>query len=387
VKLTDIALSNLKRRKAKLAFSVFGLLIGIATIVSLYSITAAMKADIAQKIDEFGANIVVVPKSGDLSLSYGGLTVGGVAFDVKDLPEDSIQKIRSIKNRDSVSTVAPKLLGAVKVEGATQQLLLVGVDFPSELRMKKWWEIKGMRPAGPDDVLLGHTLALTLKKQAGDTLVANGKTFKVAGVLAEIGGQEDNLILADLHTTQILLKEPGKISLLEVSALCTTCPIDEITKQINGALPTAKATALKQAVKAREDTVNRLQRFSLAVGVVVMLIGMLVVFTTMMSSVNERTREIGIFRAIGFRKRHVIQVILTESFVISLVGGLLGYFVGMLSARLVAPVVAQVDVAIKWNPILGLVAIGAAVVVGLVASAYPAYRAAQLDPAEALRFI
>ncbi len=253
--------------------------------------------------------------------------------------------------------------------------------------MKKWWEIQGRKPSGPDDVLLGHTLALTLGKKAGDRLVVNGRPFKVAGVLTEIGGQEDNLILADLHTTQTILDEPGKISLIEVSALCTTCPIDEITRQINGVLPNAQATALKQAVKAREETVTRLERFSLAVAVVVVLIGMLVVFTTMMSSVNERTREIGIFRAIGFRKAHVIQVILTESLVISLVGGLLGYLAGMLGARLVAPVIAQVAVTIKWNPMLGAVAIGAAVAVGLAASAYPAYRAAQLDPAEALRFI
>jgi putative ABC transport system permease protein len=230
-------------------------------------------------------------------------------------------------------------------------------------------------------------LATKLGKKAGDALVIDGEKHLVAGVIKELGSQEDNLIFGDLTMTQTMLKQPGKISLLEVSALCNTCPIEEIAKQIGGVLPTAKATALKQAVKARQDTVDRLNRFSIAVGAVVILIGMLVVLTTMMSSVNERTREIGIFRAIGFRKAHIIRIILFESLVISVIGGVLGYIIGVLAAKATAPMIAGVEVTVKWNPLLGVLAVAVAVVVGLIASAYPAYRAAKLDPAEALRFI
>ncbi|MGE5553990.1 MAG: ABC transporter permease [Betaproteobacteria bacterium] len=387
MRLTDIALANLRRRRARALFSVAGLLLGTATMVALTSITAAMKADLAVKLDQYGANIVVTPRTNGLALSYGGVTVGGVTYDVKDLPADAADRIRTIKNRESISTVAPKLLGAVRVEGAAQPVLLVGVDFPSEFRMKKWWEVTGSRPAQPNEVILGATLAQKLGKRPGDGLTLNGESFRVSGVLHELGGQEDGLVFGDLKVAQRLLRQPDRISLIEVSALCSTCPIEEIVAQINGALPTARAVALKQAVRNREETVNRLNRFSVAVGAVVLLIGTLVVLTTMMSSVNERTREIGIFRAVGFRRRHIVRLILMESLVISLSGGIFGYIAGILVARLAAPLMAGGQVPIGWNPLLGLAAVASAAVVGLAASAYPAHRAAQLDPAEALRFI
>ena len=152
-------------------------------------------------------------------------------------------------------------------------------------------------------------------------------------------------------------------------------------------MPDARITALAQAVRGRQQTVDQLTSFSVAVSAVVLLIGALVVLTTMMSSVNERTREIGIFRAIGFRRSHVARVILTEAFVVSLLGGILGWLIGMLASQALGPAVAQLSVPVRWDPLLAAGAVGLSIAVGMAASAYPAMRAANLDPAEALRFI
>ncbi len=134
------------------------------------------------------------------------------------------------------------------------------------------------------------------------------------------------------------------------------------------------------------ETVKHFKRFSVGISGVVLLIGSLIVFTTMMASVNERTREIGIFRAIGFRKRHVIQVILLEAFLIGLAAGALGYLMGVGSSRLALPFFLQAqDPKIVWDLVMGLSAIAISVALGLTASIYPALRAANLDPAEALR--
>ena len=121
----------------------------------------------------------------------------------------------------------------------------------------------------------------------------------------------------------------------------------------------------------------------------VLLIGALIVLTTMMSSVNERTREIGIFRAIGFRRSHVARVILTGG----LRGqpgwaGVLGWLIGMLASQaLGAAPGADRPCPSAWDPLLAAGAVGLSIAVGMAASAYPAMRAANLDPAEALRFI
>lgn len=385
MKLYNIALNDLRRRKAKMAFLVAGMVIGIATIVALYTITTAMEREIADKFDQIGANMTVVPKTDDLSLSYGGVSAADVANNVKELDMSAIEKIRSIKNKENIATIAPKLLGVVKAGGRDR--LVMGVEWENELRMKRWWKIEGKKPSRTNDVLLGANAARELNKKPGDELVLENKKFKVAGVLKELGAQEDAVVFAELAATQQMLGKKDKLSYLEVSALCATCPIEEIILQISGKLPEAKATAIKEVVQARKDFVDRFSKMALAVSGIVLAIGSLVVLITMMSSVNERTREIGIFRAIGFRKSHVMGVILLEATVVSIIGGLTGYLVGMATAKFAAPVIAQMDVVIKWDPAVGMAALGIAIVIGLIASLFPAVQAARQDPVEALRFI
>jgi putative ABC transport system permease protein len=385
MRLTDISLNDLRRRKSKMAFLVVGLLVGVATVVTLVSITQAMHADIQDKIDQFGANILITPQSDELSLSYGGVTVSNTSFDIKELHTDDAARIRTIELRANIATVAPKLIGAV--DTAKGKALLVGVVFPEELKIKKWWRIVGQEPVEANDILLGYMAAAKLGVMPGSTLRLGGQTMNVVGTLEETGGQEDSLIIADLTTAQAILGKPNAISLIEVSALCKACPVEEIVKQISGVLPDARISALAQAVRGRQQTVDQLTSFSVAVSAVVLLIGALVVLTTMMSSVNERTREIGIFRAIGFRRSHVARVILTEAFVVSLLGGVLGWLIGMLASQALGPAVAQLSVPVHWDPLLAAGAIGLSIAVGMAASAYPAMRAANLDPAEALRFI
>jgi putative ABC transport system permease protein len=206
--------------------------------------------------------------------------------------------------------------------------------------------------------------------------------------LEETGSQDDALIFGDLARVQKTLGKAGLLSLIEVAAFCNSCPIDEIVQQISEALPGAKVTAVKQAVESRVETVRHFKRFSVGISGVVLLIGSLIVFTTMMASVNERTREIGIFRAIGFRQGHIIQIILLETLLIGLIAGVLGYLAGVGSSRLVLPYFLQVQEAkIVWDPVLALSAAVISVAVGLVASIYPALKAARLDPAESLRAI
>jgi putative ABC transport system permease protein len=384
MRLSTIALNNLRRRRGKAVLLVLGLAVGVATVVSMLAITQALKADTERKIDQFGANILVVPRSDDLALSYGGVAVG-VSSAVQELSADDAVAVRTIKNAENISTVAPKLLGAVEV--AQTRVLLVGVDFEQELRLKRWWSFEGKEPQGPDQLIVGQEAAHRLKVGPGSDLEILGRQFTVAAVLNPLGSQEDGLIYANLGAVQGLLGKPGRISLIEVSALCSTCPIDQIVEQIGEKLPGAKVTALAQVMKSREQTIDQLGNFSLAVSGLVLLVGGLVVLTTMMSSVNERTREIGIFRAVGFRKSHVVQIVLMEALLLSLLSGLVGWAVGTAGSSLVASQVAKLEVSVSWDPLLAAAALGLALLVGFAGSIYPALRASSLDPAEALRSI
>ncbi|MHB8091582.1 MAG: ABC transporter permease [Syntrophales bacterium] len=420
MRLYNISLNNLRRRRGKTIFLVIGLLIGVTTVVALLALTGAMENDIGKKLDELGANILITPKSRDLALNYGGIQLSGLSLDVHPLREADLARIPSIKNNENISIVAPKLIAAARVK--QKDVLLSGIVFKEELRLKKWWKIAPKKIPGAvsetksdgkaemgemavagsggksafglvgsltdRDLLVGATAAQHLQLGEGDAVDIQGETFKVRGILEEMGSQDDALIFADLGRVQKTLKRSGEISLVEVAAFCNTCPIEEMVAQLSAALPGAKVTAVKQAVESRLETVRHFKRFSLGISAVVMFVGALIVFTTMMASVNERTREIGIFRAIGFRKTHIARIILLEALVVGFLAGILGYLAGLGVSRLTLPFfLPGQGIAIPWDLRVALGATGLSILLGLAASVYPALRAAQLDPAESLRAI
>lgn len=382
--LYNISINNLRRRKAKMAFLTIGLMVGIATIVTLVTLTRSMSSDIERKMDEFGANILITPQSNGLAMNYGGISLGGVTFDQREILESDLAKIKTIANSKNISAVAPKVLGGMKV--GTHDVLLVGVNFDSELKMKQWWQIFGDAPKGDNELLLGSDASRVLNVSSGDTLQLKGEIFTVAGVLDQTGSQDDSLVFASLEKAQKLLGKEGKITLAEVAALCSGCPIGDMVTQIAEKLPDARVSAIQQVVEGRLKALDQFKRFSYAMAGVVIFIGSLIVFVTMMGSVNERTVEIGVFRAIGFRKSHVMRIILLEAALVSLLAGFLGYAVGMGGAKLALPFMAESKNAkLLFDGWVAGGSIALALLLGLLASLYPALHASRMDPTEALR--
>ena len=422
MRISSIAWANLKRRKGKAAFLIIGISIGIATVVALLTLSRVIKDEIGTQLDQYGANIIVVPQSNSLSLDYGGISVSGVSLDVNQLKNDDAKRILEIPYRNRLSVIAPKILGVAEVEG--QQVLLAGVDFTSELKLKRWWRLVGQKPQQNEDVLVGYDAAKRLSlieptadgqsqavpvtemaeitsgggihhnnaEQKGFRLVRDrlriaGQDHRVAGVITPTGGSEDQMIFGSLPHFQSLLGKPDQLSMIEVSALCIGCPVEDIVKQISAQLPNAKVSALQQSVRARAETVDRLTRFAVAVSAVVLVIGALMIFTTMMGSVVERTKEIGVLRAIGLRKSQIIKELMIEVAAISTIGGLVGWIVGMLASWLILPYFSQSGLRLEFDPKIALGAVVAALLIGALSTIYPAIRASRLDPSEAVRYV
>ncbi len=411
MRISTIAYANLKRRKGKAAFLAAGIGIGIGTVVALLSLSGSLRDEIGSQLDRFGANIVVTPHSDNMTMDYGGIQVAGVAFDQHRLTNDDTAAIYRIPYRRRLSAVAPKLLGAVEAEGC--RTVLAGVDFPNELRLKRWWRINGRVPKKSDEVLLGYEVAKAVSAIhtapgsgdgggqtpqhhaviderlhiAKERLSIAGSEHRIAGIIGQTGGPEDRMIFASLEHVQALLAKPGQLSVIEVSALCKDCPVEDIVAQIRKELPHANVAAVQQSVRARTEAVDRLTRFSVAVSAVVLAIGALLVFTTMMSSVVERTKEIGVLRALGFRRTHIIKSLMIEVVVISAAGGMGGWIAGLSASRLALPYFTENGAQIEWRASLALFAIAAAMLIGIISSAYPAIRASRLDPSEAVRYV
>lgn len=388
--LKDIALLNLRRRKAKAAFVLAGLVIGVSTVVALVSLVGAITEDINHKLEQYGANILIVPRTENLSLTYGGLSLGGVSFETQELRQADLKKVERIKNSGNIAALGPVVLGAVDVSGAAgRKVLLAGVDFKAATILKPWWKVSGALP-GDKGVVLGAEAARVLGLHVGSPFPVKGWDLAVTGILEPTGSQDDQLVFAELGTAQFVLGKEGRVSMVEVAALCKNCPIDDMVKQMSAALPGANVMAIQQVVKSRLETVAHFRKFSYGLSAVVILVGALVVLVTMMGSVRERTGEIGIFRAIGFRRSHVIRIVLLEAAIVSALAGIVGYFAGWGVTKAIIPFFTEGGhaghrISVPFDAPLGLGALVLAVCLGLLSSAYPAALAARLDPNEALR--
>ena len=381
--LKDIAFKNLMRRKGKAAFVLAGLVIGVATAVAVISFADAVTKDINHKLEKYGANILIVPRTDSLTLTYGGMSLGGVSFEMKEILEADLEGIRSIKNSKNIAALGPMVLGGIRIKD--KRVLLAGVDFEVAGILKPWWKAKGVFPDS-GGILLGAEAAGILGLNPGESITVNDRLLHVSGILEPTGSQDDQLVFARIGTAQAILGKAGKVSMVEVAALCKDCPIDEMVRQISEILPTAKVMAIQQVVKGRMETLAQFKKFSYGLSAVVILIGGMVVLVTLMGSVRERTEEIGIFRAIGFRKRHVMRIVFLEAGIVSGIAGILGYVLGIGGTQLALRLFSESPA--PAIPIVAEMVVGAilmAVVVGLVSSAYPAFMAARLDPNEALR--
>jgi putative ABC transport system permease protein len=381
--LKDIAFKNLRRRKTKAAFIFIGLLVGVSSVVAFITLIEALTHDINTKLEQYGANILIVPKTENLALNYGGMAVGGVMYEMQEIQQKELRKIRTIRNAANVAAVGPMVLGPIEVKG--KKVLLSGMDFGEVPLLRPWWIPQGRFPE-KNQILAGSEAARILGLSQGSTVETNGRALQVSGILERTGSQDDQILFAPLQTAQVLLGKEGRISMAEVAALCHGCPIEDMVDQISQIMPGAQVMAIKQVVKGRMDALDHFRRVAYVLSGIVAFVGGLVVLVTMMGSVRERTSEIGIFRAIGFRKRHVMQIILLEAGIISALAGAGGYMLGLAATKAALPFFSESQgISMPLDPMLAGGAFGLAMVLGLLASIYPAFLAARLDPQEALR--
>jgi putative ABC transport system permease protein len=432
MRLTSIALGHLRRGKARATLVVAGLTLGVATAVALANVTGALERHLGEELDRYGANIVVAPRTDDLDVSYGGVSVSGVSYEVERLKTEDLTAIRSIDYAERLAVVAPVLIGAA--DSGDRRTPVAGVDFEETTRLKRWWRVAGRVPASPDEVLVGYEAAVALgvveaappdvvfgtglpSRPVADValeqmdhsghitpeaasqappadvikrnrLTLGGREFHVAGVVDATGSADDRLVFMDLARAQEVLNRPGEVSLVEVSALCIACPVEMMVRQIQQALPDARVTAVQQAVKTRSMTIARLTRFGAALAGVVLVVAALLVFVTMTSSVAERRREIGVLRAVGFRRSHILKILGLETAILGAVGGFVGWGIGLAAGSVAVRyftdgAVAGVDV----DPLLGAAAVAGAIAIGVLGALLPALKASKLDPTEALRYV
>lgn len=356
--------------------------------MATFTVARAMEIQIGDEIDKVGANIVVTPRTELIGVPYGNVVLGSTT-----IPESSIEKVYTIPNRGNLRALSPKLYGNIQYRNST--LLIVGIVPEKETQLKRWWNLAGSWPQNDtSQVVSGSTLASSLRLTVGSAVTIRNEVFTVVGILGETGSVDDYSLFLLLHTAQRLLNLFGKISVIDVGAICKDCPVELISQQIMDAVPNVKATPIRQAVEARVKAVEQMANFSLLLASIILVVGCAGIMNTMLGSVHERMREIGTLMSLGADNIHLWKMFVFQAVILGLVGGVIGILVGLVSAIVAGPLVIRATVSlaelVNINPYylsIFPISIAASVLSCLVASVYPTWRASKIDPVLALRAV
>lgn len=377
--ILTLPLRNLRRKFPRTAILIAVFTVGILSVVMLYNVSTAIGKSMEEKMTAFGANIVIYPKTDDLKIGYGGFSMGNLSYQVKYLPEQqTVHSIKNIKLNRNISTVAPKLVELAYYN--TKPVTVIGVDFGQEKRIKKYWTVDG----GETGAIAGSRAARLLGLKTGSAIKTGSGTVTITGILKPTGTEDDNIIFTDLHRLQSLTGKKNLINYVDVAALCSACPIDDIVAEIGKALPDTDINAMQNIVKQRMATISMVQNLVLGLGAVILVIACFMLAMFMLASVNERKKEIGILRALGYSGAKIFMIFSFESLLIGAVSGILGYVGGYFSSIKLLTVLKlseNTDISFDWTLLCFTVV--AVSVLSVAASAFPAVKAAQVQPTDA----
>lgn len=403
------------RRRGRIAFAVISVVMGAAVITALLAVSMDVEEQVAADFRKYGANLVVVPQSDTIEVGFPGVTFGSVT-EQGYIEEEDVWRIMRISWRTNILGFAPFLYSVVHAdsETASQDVVLAGTYFDQQVEIidrysssdpeaittgvsviNAWWLSKGDWIDRSDDyqsALVGINVADKMGLELGDTFTisyepngdGNITTSEITVVgLVETGGNEDNQVLVNLQLAQDMTNRSGKVHTIQVSALCTGCPVDTFAEEIEGEIDYVEARTVKQLVSAEMSMLGKFEGMMAMVTLVAMAASVLGVTTTMTTSVIERQKEIGLMKSVGAERRKISALFLSEAAVIGTIGGILGFVAGVFLARSIG--LSVFDTAVSTNILLLPVAIGISVAVAVAASILPVRRAQAVEPAVVLR--
>jgi putative ABC transport system permease protein len=372
--LVTITCKNLWHQKVRTGLTILGIGISIAAFVALGGLADNLEKSLQSTYSARGADLVVMEKA---TLDIFASTI-----------DESY--VEALKHIPHVKTASPTLFYFYPVK-FKQYFLIYGWEIGSYLF--DGFKISGRPLQNEYDALVGAIASKRLNKFQGDKLNIRGREFNVCGVFQSLNILEESSIIVPLKTLQRIKKTPGKITAinlrlgtggqLRIGAREQQDISQRVQDEINSEFNDLEVKDVQSFVSTPFTVVFS---FTWAISVVVFIIVIMGIINTMSTAVFERRKEIGILLAIGWRKYRIITLVLLESGIYGLLGGLVGVILGCVMTRLLitAPAV-QGFISMAPNNVFLFKALGLSVLVGLCSGIYPAVKAVSIEPIKVLR--
>lgn len=401
--LAELSGKNLFRRGKRSWLTIIGIIIGITAIVTLFSLGQGLEDSVTQQFEDLGANVIyVLPGSG-----LGGLIGEGPEQGGEELGDDDLESVRNIRETD----VAGPMIYAQTIgdfQGEKQRIPLIGIptdDSQDMVMMANGLEVetgRNIRSIDQLSGLAGHNLnqGTIYENEVGlrSQITINENKVRVVGIMVESGDPEfDRSLVMPIGSVRDILDEEDRIDYILAEPSSEVSP-EEAAEKIEEALRNERnleegeedftVSTADDILESFLGILNVVQYVILGIVSIALFVGGLGIMNTMYMSVSERTKEIGIMKAMGATKKQILTVYLIESGVLGLIGGTIGIGIGLGLTELSFYVIRNfvgtpLYPSFSWSLIGGTLTIS--FFLGVFSGFLPARKAANLEPVEAIR--
>jgi putative ABC transport system permease protein len=400
-----VALQSLTVHKMRSSLTMLGVVIGVAAVISLVAVGQGAQAQVLSRFESLGSNLLTVTAGTSFGFSRSGLRQN-----VRQLTNADVEAIKGLAT--TIALVAPEYSANATVVygGKTTSLSVSGVT--AEYAVVRNWTVSRGRFITAEDndnlamvVVLGQTVVenlfgSTLINPVGEVVRINRQNYEVVGVLKRKGegglGNQDNVVFMPLRTAQLKLGGAGTTTIRSISLQVRSADeMDLAQAQVTAILRTLHGLQTGQendfTVQNQADLVNTVAEttgtFTTLLGSIAaisLLVGGIGIMNIMLVSVTERTREVGLRKAVGAKRRDILIQFLAEAVVLSVTGGLIGVGAGIGGAQVITPLLGSSKALVTPQSIA--LALVVALGIGIFFGLYPASRASRLNPIDALRY-
>lgn len=379
-----LAFSNLLRHRTRSLLTLVGIAASVTVLFSILSFNQGFERGLAEEIRRTGIHFMVVPAG--CPHEVASLVLHG-AVTPKFIDGGIVDRIRSV---GGVSLVSPMLITQVPNPARNRLDMVYGLDMSHVSEIKAGWRIDGRIPEGGDGLLMGAEVAAHDGVKVGDRVRYGDRDFTVSGIIEKTGSQDDAFVYMPVTALQGLLEKKGSLTAAGVKVLEPE-RLEEITGELAATLPGIQIVTMNEVMRSLASLANSAKVLSLSIAVIAVLISAVGVMNAILMAIFERTREIGMMRAVGASRTDVFRIILKETLLLTTAGGACGILLSTLASGMIEGFVRGImpyvpsGKMIHFDPILAGGCLAFTLILGMAAGGYPSWKASTIHPIEAIK--
>jgi putative ABC transport system permease protein len=385
-----LAAKNLLRRRGRTLLTVLGVAISITVLFSLLSLNSGYEKELNKEVNSMGVHILAVPKG--CPYEAASLVMhGGV------IPKYlSASDLENVSNIEGIELATPMLMhqfiGADANTGEDVPHVVFGIKINDTKRLKPWWKVEGRYFTDNETgvMIVGHGLAEKQNYSVGSVMQAGPlKNFTIVGILEQTGDQDDQFHFVPLTEAQRVFNKKNKITTIAVKVK-DVGKITAVSEQMEK-IPDIQVVTMTQIMGTIMNLAGSARSLLLTVIGIALIISAFGIINTLLMSVNERTREFGMMKAIGASGLDIARMVMVETVFITFSGGIIGTLTAIVGSSLIEEFVKGMlpyspkGSLVSLSPELIAFALVFSVVLGLICGLYPAFKSSRLTPMEAIR--